>query len=31
VGFDTGRGDVVTVEDVAFDENRNLQPVSLES
>jgi flagellar biosynthesis/type III secretory pathway M-ring protein FliF/YscJ len=23
VGFDTGRGDLVTVQDLAFDENRN--------
>jgi flagellar M-ring protein FliF len=29
VGFDTTRGDVVTVEDLAFDENRPPQPVSL--
>jgi len=29
VGFDAARGDVVTVEDLAFDENRGAQPVSL--
>lgn len=28
VGFDTARGDLLTVEDLAFDENRSLQPVS---
>jgi flagellar M-ring protein FliF len=28
VGFDTGRGDLVTVQDLAFDENRNSVPVS---
>jgi len=29
VGFDASRGDVVTVKDLAFDENRNAQAVSL--
>jgi flagellar M-ring protein FliF len=29
VGFDTTRGDMLTVEDLAFDENRTQQPVSL--
>jgi flagellar M-ring protein FliF len=29
VGFDTARGDLVTVEDLAFDDNRPPQPVSL--
>lgn len=29
VGFDTARGDMLTVEDLAFDENRTQQPVSL--
>jgi flagellar M-ring protein FliF len=29
VGFDTARGDLLTVEDLAFDENRSQQPVSL--
>jgi flagellar M-ring protein FliF len=29
VGFDTTRGDMVTVQDMAFDENRTLQPVTL--
>ncbi len=29
VGFDTARGDMLTVEDLAFDENRPQQPVSL--
>jgi flagellar M-ring protein FliF len=29
VGFDTARGDVVTVQDLAFDDNRPPQPVSL--
>ena len=28
VGFDPGRGDLLTVEDLAFDENRALPPVS---
>ena len=28
VGFDGARGDLLTVEDLAFDENRSLQPVS---
>lgn len=28
VGFDATRGDLLTVEDLAFDENRTLQPVS---
>jgi flagellar M-ring protein FliF len=28
VGFDAARGDLLTVEDLAFDENRSLQPVS---
>jgi len=28
VGFDSGRGDMLTVEDLAFDENRALPPVS---
>ena len=28
VGFDTGRGDLLTVEDLAFDENRNAIPPS---
>ena len=28
VGFDSSRGDVLTVEDLAFDENRAAQPVS---
>jgi flagellar M-ring protein FliF len=31
VGFDSTRGDMLTVEDLAFDENRSLQPVSLTS
>jgi flagellar M-ring protein FliF len=29
VGFDTARGDMLTVEDLAFDENRSQQPVSV--
>jgi flagellar M-ring protein FliF len=29
VGFDQARGDVVTVQDLAFDENRALQPASV--
>jgi flagellar M-ring protein FliF len=29
VGFDTARGDVVTVEDLAFDENRAVPPASM--
>jgi len=29
VGYDAARGDVLTVEDLAFDENRSQQPVSL--
>jgi flagellar M-ring protein FliF len=29
VGFDTGRGDVVTVQDLSFDDNRNAQALSL--
>jgi len=29
VGFDAGRGDLVTVQDLAFDENRNALPPSL--
>jgi flagellar M-ring protein FliF len=29
VGFDTGRGDMLTVQDLAFEENRTQQPVSL--
>jgi flagellar M-ring protein FliF len=29
VGFDTTRGDMLTVEDLAFDENRPAQPVSV--
>jgi flagellar M-ring protein FliF len=29
VGFDTARGDMLTVQDLAFDENRPRQPVSL--
>jgi flagellar M-ring protein FliF len=29
VGFDTARGDLVTVEDLAFEDNRMAQPVSL--
>ena len=29
VGFDPARGDVVTVQDMAFEENRTAQPVSL--
>jgi flagellar M-ring protein FliF len=29
VGFDTARGDVVTVQDLSFDENRNAAPASL--
>jgi flagellar M-ring protein FliF len=29
VGFDTTRGDMVTVQDMAFDENRTLQPVTI--
>ena len=29
VGFDAGRGDLVTVQDLAFDENRNTMPPSL--
>ena len=29
VGFDSGRGDLVTVQDLAFDENRNAVPASL--
>jgi flagellar M-ring protein FliF len=29
VGFDTTRGDMVTVEDLAFEENRTQQPVSM--
>jgi flagellar M-ring protein FliF len=29
VGFDTARGDMLTVEDLAFEENRAQQPVSL--
>ncbi len=29
VGFDTARGDLLTVEDLAFDENRSQQPVSI--
>jgi len=28
VGFDSGRGDLLTVEDLAFDENRNTAPAS---
>jgi flagellar M-ring protein FliF len=28
VGFDSGRGDLVTVQDLAFDENRNAVPLS---
>ena len=28
VGFNTSRGDLLTVEDLAFDENRSLEPVS---
>jgi flagellar M-ring protein FliF len=31
VGFDGARGDLVTVEDLAFDENRPAEPVSLPS
>jgi flagellar M-ring protein FliF len=31
VGFDTSRGDMLTVQDLAFDENRSQQPVSLPS
>jgi len=31
VGFDAARGDLVTVEDLAFDENRPQQPISLPS
>jgi flagellar M-ring protein FliF len=27
VGFDTSRGDMLTVEDLAFDQNRSMQPV----
>jgi len=30
VGFDTTRGDMLTVEDLAFDENRPPQPVSIQ-
>jgi flagellar M-ring protein FliF len=29
VGFDTARGDLLTVEDLAFDENRSQAPISL--
>ena len=29
VGFDTSRGDMLTVEDIAFDENRSQQPASI--
>ncbi len=29
VGFDPSRGDVLTVEDIAFEDNRNLQPAPL--
>jgi flagellar M-ring protein FliF len=29
VGFDTARGDLLTVQDLAFEENRNAQPLSL--
>ena len=29
VGFDSGRGDLVTVQDLPFDENRNSQPASI--
>jgi len=29
VGFEQGRGDMLTVEDLAFEENRNAQPLSL--
>ena len=29
VGFDSTRGDVLTVQDLAFDENRSQQPISL--
>jgi flagellar M-ring protein FliF len=29
VGFDTARGDLVTVQDLAFEDNRTAQPVSL--
>jgi flagellar M-ring protein FliF len=29
VGYDTGRGDLVTVQDLSFDENRNAAPASL--
>jgi flagellar M-ring protein FliF len=29
VGFDTARGDMLTVEDLAFDENRSAKPASL--
>jgi len=29
VGFDTARGDMLTVEDLAFDENRAVQPASI--
>ena len=29
VGFDTSRGDVLTVEDIAFEDNRNLEPAPL--
>jgi flagellar M-ring protein FliF len=29
VGFDAARGDMLTVEDLAFDENRSQQPVSM--
>jgi len=29
VGFDSTRGDALTVQDLAFDENRSLQPVSV--
>jgi flagellar M-ring protein FliF len=29
VGYDTGRGDLVTVQDLAFDENRGAAPTSL--
>lgn len=31
VGFDPARGDMLTVEDLAFDENRSTKPVSLPS
>jgi flagellar M-ring protein FliF len=31
VGFDSTRGDMVTVQDLAFDENRTLQPITWQS